>query len=166
MSNEVVNTPATPASSGKATSAVTLDEALTLMGSNRPEFVITGHSIEDLCVALAERLLKVPGSLFDVKDNKSNNGNKYAVWGLDDGSSANPYSKGIALSEAQSIRLNTKDGAPIVLSVDVVLRQLTPRQALKAKLAERVVMTNNRESQLEAQLQAIRERKARELARQ
>lgn len=122
-----------------------------------PKYVLTGDSLEELCVSLAEVIINTGG--FTTKDNKSGNGSRYAIWALDDGMSSNPLSKGWGLTEQQARRLNTKDGAPPILSVDILMRQLTPVHNVKAKLAERNAAVATRESNLEAQLEAIRARK-------
>jgi len=118
------------------------------------KFVLQADSVEDLSIEFARTMLEQ--GLFITKDNKSGNGNKYAIWGLDDGLAAGPYSQGLGLNEAQARRLPTKDGVPAILSVDIVMRQLTPISGVKAKLAERQAATANRESNLLNQLNAIR----------
>jgi hypothetical protein len=122
--------------------------------STARKFVLQADSIEDLAISFAEVLLK--SEMFVTKDNKSGNGNKYAIWQLSDGLSTNPYSQGLGLNEAQARRLPTKDGVPAVLGFDIVMRQLTPLAGVKTKLAERQAATANRESNLLTQLNAIR----------
>jgi hypothetical protein len=125
-----------------------------------PKYLLMGDSIEELSVQFASAILKTQG--FTTKDNASANGSRYAIWKLDDGLSSNPFSTGWGLDEPSARLLNTKDGAPAVLSIDVVMRQLTPIHGIKAKLAERNAAVASREDKLEAQLAAIRARKARE----
>jgi hypothetical protein len=118
------------------------------------KFVLQADTEEDLCIEFAKTMLQQ--GRFITKENKSGNGSKYAIWSLDDGLSTNPYSQGLGLTEEQARRLPTKDGVPAILSVDLIMRQLTPIVGVKTKLAERQAATANRESRLLTELNAIR----------
>lgn len=122
-----------------------------------PKYTLTGDTLEELSVAFGEVLAK-SGQLI-VKDNKSGNGSKYGTWALDDGMSDNPFSKGLGLTPEQARRMPTAAGVPAIMSVEVFLRQLSPASAIAAKAAERAAVTANRESALEAKLNAIRARR-------
>jgi hypothetical protein len=127
--------------------------------AGKPRFTIVGDSIETLAVALAEIVLKE--GQFSVKENKSGNGAKYAIWDLDDGLSSGPYSAGLGLSPEQAKRLPTRDGVPTILSCSLVMRQLTPLASVAAKMTERRAATATRVTKLEAQLDAARAAQAR-----
>lgn len=122
--------------------------------------VVAKMSNEELAIAMAEVVLKRGG--FEVRDNKSGNGNKYAFWRLDDGLATGPYSAGLGLTPEQAKRLPTQAGVPAILSCELVMRQLAPVSAITAKVAERRAATANRESKLLAELNAIRARNGQE----
>ena len=124
-----------------------------------PKFTLVGNSIDDLVIELAKTVLETGGA-FTIQDNKSANGNKYAIWNLDDGLGTNPMNPGLGLSPEQARRLPTQAGVPSILSCKLMLRQLTVPSAIAAKAAERVAATAARESKLEQELAAIRARRA------
>lgn len=122
--------------------------------STEPKFVLSGNTIDELAIALAEVVLKSGG--FIVKDNKSGNGNKYAAWKLDDGLATGPFSAGLGLTPEQAKRLPTQSGVPAILSMDIVMRQLTPLSQVALKATERAAATANRESKLLEELNRVR----------
>ena len=114
-----------------------------------PKYQITGDTIEEMAIAFAE--LTVKTGRVEVRDNKSGKA-KYGVWALNDGMGNGPFDQGLHLSVEQAKTLNTGAGAPAVLSVDVVLRQLTPLAAIPAKIAASRAATSTRIEALKAQL--------------
>jgi hypothetical protein len=102
--------------------------------ATNPKYTITGNTMEELAMGLAEALTK-SGVSIEVKENNSKVGKKYAIWKLDDGTSTNPYSQGRTLTQDEAKRFATGAGCPLVLSVDVVLRQLTPISEIPVALA-------------------------------
>lgn len=151
MESTVNAKPATAASAVPPPTSITTGE---------PKFVLKANSIDELCVLFAEIMLN--NEQFLVKDNKSGNGNKYAVWKLDDGLNVGrPGMEGLGLNVEQARRLGTKDGYPSILGIEILFRQLTPLANIPAKKAEREVAVSTRETELEQKLAAIRARKQR-----
>lgn len=120
-----------------------------------PKFVITGNTLEECAIALAEAIVKT--GVVTVKDTKSGK-SKYGVWSLTDGLSTNPFDSGMELEDSQARRLATDAGAPLKLSVDVVLRQLTPVAQVAQATAGRKAATVSRIAKLQAQIASLQSR--------
>lgn len=111
-----------------------------------PRFLIAANSERELALKVARELLKSSAFITVEKTDAEGKANgKYALWNLDDsGKVSTAMAAGITLTAEEAATLPTGDGFPVMFSTSVVLRQLTPKNALTARIAERRVATANR----------------------
>lgn len=123
-----------------------------------PKFTITGETLEEVMLSVAELLLK-QGDV-RVMDNKAKT-SKYALYRLDDGLNKGEYDAGLNLEAEQAKTLAIAGhGWPMKLGVTFAFTQLTNPSQFASRIGEKKAATLSSVEKLEAQLAAARKRAA------